>query len=72
MTPDAQTWTEAGLIAGTLARTQRLQPHQRTACLNDALIVLCAAKAGVPVLTANRDDSDLIQQRAPEARFVYY
>lgn len=72
LTPDAQTWTDAGLVAGTLARTQRLQPHQRTACLNDALIALSAAKAGVPVLTANRNDFDLIQQLAPEARFVHY
>ena len=36
--PDAQVWADAGVIAGTLARTQGFQRHQRNACLNDALI----------------------------------
>ena len=72
LTPDAQTWADAGLIAGTLARTQRFQPHQRKECLNDALIFLTAAKAGLPVLTANRGEFDLIQQLAPEVRFIHY
>jgi len=48
VTPDAQIWIDAGVIAGALARTQKFQPHQRRACRNDALIVLAAAKAGVP------------------------
>ena len=72
LTPDAQVWTDAGLIAGTLARTQGFQPHQRKECLNDALILLTAAKAGLAVLTGNRGEFDLIQQLAPEARFVHY
>jgi predicted nucleic acid-binding protein len=71
VTPDAQVWTEGGVIAGTLARTQGYQPHQRKACLNDALIFLTAAKAGIPVLTADRNDFDLIQQLAPEGRFIH-
>jgi predicted nucleic acid-binding protein len=70
--PDAQIWAEAGVIAGTLARTQTYQKHQLKECLNDALIYLSAAKAGLPVLTANRDDFDLIQQLAPEGRFVHF
>lgn len=72
VTPDAETWADAGVIAGTLARTQGFQPHQRKDCLNDALIFLTAAKAGIPVLTADRDGFDLIQQIAPEGRFVHY
>lgn len=72
VTPDAQVWTDAGVIAGTLARTQGFQAHQRKECLNDALIFLTAAKAGIPVLTANRDEFDLIQQLAPTGRFVHY
>ena len=72
LTPDAEIWADAGLIAGTLARTQGYQPHQRKACLNDALIFLTAAKAGLPVLTSNRDEFDLIQQLAPEGRFISY
>ena len=70
--PDAQAWIDAGLIAGTLARTQTFQPHQRKECLNDALILLTATRAGISVLTSNRDEFDLIQQIAPEVRFVYY
>jgi predicted nucleic acid-binding protein len=72
LTPDAQVWADAGVIAGTLARTQRFLPHQRKECLNDALIFLTAAKAGIPVLTSNRDEFDLIQQVAPEGQFVHY
>lgn len=72
LTPDASTWAEAGLVAGTLARTQGPQRHQRKECLNDALILLTAARAGLAVLTANRDEFDLLQQLAPEGRFVHY
>ena len=72
VTPDAQVWTDAGVVAGMLARTQGFQPHQRKECLNDTLIFLTAAKAGIPVLTANRDEFDLIQQVAAEGRFVHY
>lgn len=53
-----------------LARMQGFQPYQRKERLNDALIFPSAAKAGIPVLTANRDEFDLIQQLAPEGRFV--
>ena len=72
LTPDEEIWADAGLIGGTLARIQGFQPHQRKECLNDALIFLTAAKAGLPVLTSNRDEFDLIQQVAPEGRFVHY
>ncbi len=63
--PDEETWIAAGIVAGTLARTQNFPPHQRKDCLNDALIYLTAAKLGLPVLTANRDEFDLIEQLAP-------
>ena len=72
LTPDPDIWVEAGILAGTLARTQRYQPYQRKECLNDALILLTAAKAGVPVLTSNRDEFDLLQQIAPETQFIHY
>lgn len=72
LVPDDETWADAGLIAGALARTQGFQAHQRKECLNDALIYLTAAKAGLPVLTANRDQFDLIQQLAPEGGFIHY
>jgi len=72
MSVEAQTWIDAGVIAGTLGRAQGYQPHQRKECLNDALIYLTAAKAGVPVLTANRDDFDFIQQIASAGVFIHY
>lgn len=72
LVPDAQIWAEAGLIAGVLARTQNFQPAQRKECLNDALIFLTAAKAGLPVLTSNRTEFDLIHQLAPHGQFIYF
>jgi predicted nucleic acid-binding protein len=71
LAPDHQVWIEAGVIAGTLSRTQNFQKHQRKECLNDALIYLTAGKAGLPVLTANRDEFGLIQQLAPGGQFVH-
>lgn len=72
LTPDAQVWTDAGILAGTLARTQGFQPYQRKELLNDALILLTAAKAGLAVLTSDRDHYDLLQQLCPDGRFVFY
>ena len=67
-----EVWAEAGLIAGTVARTQGYQSHQCKDCLCDALILLTAARAGLPVLTGNREEFDLLQQLVPEAQFVHY
>jgi hypothetical protein len=33
---------------------------------------LTAAKVGLPVLTTNRDEFDLIQQLAPDGRFIHF
>lgn len=67
--PDAETWSAAGILAGTLARLQRFQPHQRKDVLNDALIYLTALKHGLAVLTDNRRDFDLLQQLVPSGKF---
>jgi predicted nucleic acid-binding protein len=72
LNPDAQVWSDAGVVAGILARTQGFQRHQRKECLNDALIYLTAAKAGLPVLTADRRQFDFIQQLAPEGQFIHF
>lgn len=72
LNPDAQVWTDAGVVAGVLARTQGFQKHQRKECLNDALIYLTAAKAGLPVLTADNHQFDLIQRLAPEGQFIHF
>jgi hypothetical protein len=70
--PDAQVWSGAGVLAGALARTQGFQRYQRKECLNDALIYLTAAKAGLPVLTSDRNQFDLIQHFAPEGQFIRF
>ena len=72
LAPDAELWAAAGLVAGTLARIQGFGRSSRVACLNDALILLAAAKAGLPVLTADRTDFDLIQQITGNGAFLYY
>lgn len=72
LTPDDDVWRSAGMIVGTLARIQGVGKAQRKALMNDALLYLTAAKAGLPVLTANRKDFDLIQQVAGSGTFVFY
>lgn len=67
--PDAEIWSAAGILAGTLARLQGFQAHQRKDALNDALIYLTALKRGIPVLADNHTDFDLLQQLVPKGRF---
>jgi hypothetical protein len=71
LVPDGQTWTDAGMVAGVLARTQAFRKHQLKELLNDALIYLCAAKLGVPVLTNNKADFDFLQQVAPGGSLIF-
>ena len=70
LVPDAETWVDAGIVAGILARTQGFQKQRSKQLLNDAVISLCAAKNGLPVLTDNKVDFDLLQQSAPNGRFI--
>jgi predicted nucleic acid-binding protein len=72
LNPDADVWTDAGVVAGALARTQGFHRQQRKECLNDALIYLTAANAGLAVLTTDHNQFDLIQQLAPKGQFVYF
>lgn len=71
LVPDAETWADAGMVAGILARTQGFRKQRSKELLNDAVIYLCAAKNGLPVLTDNRADFDLLQQSAPSGRFIF-
>jgi hypothetical protein len=72
LVPGAETWLPGGMVAGIRARTQGFQRHQRKELMNDALLFLAAAKAGLPVLTANRDQFDLIQQVMGTGSFIPY
>ena len=70
--PDRETWREAGVIAGLLARLQQYGKAEQRRALNDALIFLSAAKAGLAVLTRNISDYDLLMQLAPHGSAVFY
>nr|WP_294517146.1 PIN domain-containing protein [uncultured Rhodopila sp.] len=72
LTPDADILAQAAVVSGTLARTQGYARRDRKELFNDAVIYLTAARLGVPLLTANRDDFDLIQQAAEWGMFIYY
>ncbi len=72
LAPDEDVWITAAVIAGVLARVQGRARSQRSGLLNDTLIYLTAAKAGVPVLTGNRRDFDVIQQIAGTGQFLWF
>jgi len=70
--PDREVWHQAGILSGTLARLQQYGKADQRKVLNDALILLSAAKAGLTVLTRNIEDFDLLTQLAPHARVAFY
>lgn len=72
LTPDRDTWREAGILAGLLARLQGYGKTERRKVLNDALIFLTAAKNGCVVLTRNIADFDLLMQLDGRGQAVFY
>ena len=72
LTPDRDTWREAGILAGLLARLQHYGKNERRKALNDALIFLTAAKNGCVVLTRNVSDFDLLMQLDERGQAVFY
>lgn len=72
MVPNRDAYVEAGIITGTLVRTQRLAASERRKLMHDVLVFLTARQIGYPVLTANAKDFDLIQQLAPDGKVIYY
>ena len=71
VSPIAQIWAEAGILAGIRARTGGFQTQPQDA-LNDALIFLQAREVGAVVLTANIADFDIFQQIVPNGRLIFY
>jgi predicted nucleic acid-binding protein len=71
LVPNERDWLDAGLLAGAIARCQNFQAHQRKELMNDALIYVCASKAGLPILT-NDDDFELLQQVQPYGTVIFY
>jgi len=72
LTPDRDTWREAGILAGLLARLQQYSKNDQRKVLNDALIFLTAARNGCVVLTRNVLDFDLLMQLDPRGHAVFY
>jgi predicted nucleic acid-binding protein len=70
--PDRETWLEAGILAGLLARLQRYGKSEQRKALNDALIFLTATRNGCIVLTRNVKDFDLLMQLDPKGQAVFY
>ena len=72
LTPDRDTWREAGILAGLLARLQRYGKNEQRKALNDALIFLTASRNGCVVLTRNVSDFDLLMQLDSKGQAVFY
>jgi predicted nucleic acid-binding protein len=72
LTPDRETWREAGILAGLLARLQSYGKNERRKALNDALILLTAARNGCVVLTRNISDFDLLMQLDARGQTIFY
>jgi hypothetical protein len=53
-------------------RFRRGHQASRLSTLEGALIYPSAAKAGLPVPTANRDEFDVIHLTAPESQFIHF
>jgi predicted nucleic acid-binding protein len=72
ITPDPEIWREAGVLSGTLARTQGYGREERQRVVNDALLFASARKYGCAVLSRNLRDFDLLQQLDPLGRVLFY
>jgi predicted nucleic acid-binding protein len=70
--PDRDTWREAGMLAGLLARLQRYDKNGQRKAFNDALIFLSAAKNGCAVLTRNLSEFDLLMQVHAKGQAIFY
>ncbi|MDE2005787.1 MAG: hypothetical protein KGI51_04405, partial [Rhodospirillales bacterium] len=71
--PGKETWIEAGMIAGILARTQHgMADGVRRRLLNDALLLLDAAARGAGLISMDRTDMDLLLRFRPGARVLLF
>ncbi|MCE2564784.1 hypothetical protein [Komagataeibacter sp. FNDCF1] len=84
--PSAETWAEAGMIAGILARTQHLAKPKSTltsaeACcqeglrrklINDTLLFLNAREQNAILVSMNRRDMDLLLRFRPDTSVLLF
>ena len=62
----------AGVLAGTLARTQGLTHEARRKLLLDCVIFSSARRHGLTVLTANHSDFSLLAMLLPDGKAAFY
>lgn len=70
--PDADSWTEAAIIAGILARIQGYAREGRRTVLNDALMLLTAVQSRAALVSRNIRHMDLLLRFRPDAEVVLY
>jgi predicted nucleic acid-binding protein len=61
--PGPDDWWEAGRLIRTIGDAHDWDRHKRRDFQNDALIALTARRHGATVVTANREDFDLLGRR---------
>jgi hypothetical protein len=72
ISPSADAWIEAAVIAGILARVQTYAREDRRAVLHDALMLLTAIEADAVLLSRNIRHMDLLLRFRPDARALLY
>ena len=72
VSPSADAWTEAALIAGILARIQGYARESRRVVLNDALLLLTALEAKAILISRNVRHLDLLLRFRPDAQVLFY
>jgi len=70
--PDAAAWGAAGILAGLLFRLRSHAAGAEQRSLNDALVYLQGRKLGLPVVTGNIADFDILNQLIPDGRILVY
>jgi hypothetical protein len=72
LAPSDSAWIEASILAGILARTQRIPKFDRRRLLNDALLFMMAAEAGATLISRNAGDLDVLLQLKPAVPVLLY
>jgi hypothetical protein len=70
--PASETWLEAAVLAGILARIQEIAKEARRKFLHDALLFLLAEMSGSILISRNFRDLDLLLQVKPGVTVLLY
>ncbi|MEA2772921.1 MAG: hypothetical protein QOD93_5883 [Acetobacteraceae bacterium] len=65
-------WARAGVMAGSLARTQGFAQDRRRALLLDAALFVTAQESGTTLVSGNLSDMDLLLQIGGKADVLLY